>query len=49
MTTKDGYLRLDANKRVSLGRYTELEPGEYYRVTSTPNGELILTPAAAGK
>lgn len=49
MTTNDGMLRLDAKKRVSLGRYTELAAGDFYRLTQTPHGEIVLTPLTPPK
>lgn len=43
----DGYARLDERKRLPLGRYTEIKPGSYYRVTRAEDGTLTLTPVDA--
>lgn len=45
MTTQaEGVVKLDGRSRIAIGRYTELEPDGLFRVTRTPNGELLLTP-----
>lgn len=38
-------IRADSKQRVSIGKWTELAPGSYYRITKGENGELTLTPA----
>lgn len=42
-----GYAKLDQKNRVALGRYTELAPGDFYRVERTNQGVLVLTPVRA--
>lgn len=37
-------IKIDAKSRVSVGRYTELEPGHYFRIEKGENGVLTLTP-----
>lgn len=37
-------IRLDAKSRLSVGRYTELEPGSYFRIEKAEGGTLTLTP-----
>lgn len=44
---KEGYAKLDQKNRVAIGRYTELEPGDFYRVERGPGGVLILHPVKA--
>lgn len=39
-----GYARFDNKRRLSLGRYVEIEPGDYALVQRTAEGELIITP-----
>lgn len=40
-----GLIKLDSQKRVSLGKYTNLRPGEYLQIERTDDGTLILRPA----
>lgn len=40
-----GLIKLDSQKRVSLGKYTNLRPGEYLQIERTEDGTLILRPA----
>lgn len=50
MTARDhGAVRLDAKRRVSVGSYTELVTGDYFRVERASNGVLTLTPAFSGR
>lgn len=42
-------VRSDAKQRVSIGKYTELEPGAYYRIARGEGGQLTLTPVPAAK
>lgn len=39
-----GFIKLDAQKRVSLGKYTSLEPGAYFRIEQLADGVLELKP-----
>lgn len=39
-----GFAKLDQKNRVAIGRYTELNPGDFYRVERQKDGVLILTP-----
>lgn len=39
-----GYARFDNKRRLSLGRYVEIDPGDYALVQRTAEGELIITP-----
>lgn len=41
---EEGYVRLDDRKRLALGRYTEREPGAYFRVVRSEGGVITLTP-----
>jgi hypothetical protein len=38
-------VKLDSQKRVSLGKYTNLQPGEYLQIERADDGTLILRPA----
>lgn len=40
-----GLVKLDSQKRISLGKYTGLQPGEYLQIERTEDGTLILRPA----
>lgn len=40
-----GLVKLDSQKRISLGKYTNLLPGEYLQIERTEDGTLILRPA----
>ena len=40
-----GLIKLDSQKRISLGKYTRLQPGEYLQIERTEDGTLILRPA----
>ena len=44
MTDTAGYVRFDGKRRLSLGRYVEVRPGDYALVERTPDGALIVTP-----
>jgi hypothetical protein len=40
-----GLVKLDSQKRVSLGKYTPLQPGQYLQIERLEDGTLILRPA----
>lgn len=40
-----GLIKLDSQKRVSLGKYTPLQPGEYLQIERLDDGTLVLRPA----
>lgn len=44
MMGRVGILRLDTKSRLSIGRYTEAIPGDYFHVEERAEGVLVLTP-----
>ena len=40
-----GLVKLDSQKRISLGKYTSLLPGEYLQIERLDDGTLVLRPA----
>jgi len=44
-TTRSGYVRFDARKRLSLGRYTDVAEGDYAFIEAFEDGTIIVTPA----
>lgn len=41
---KKGFTRVDDRRRIAVGKYTELQPGDYFRIAQNEDGTLTLTP-----